>query len=156
MNYVLLSSCIQHRFPCVSQAFSHYYSSPLALFPFAVTAAVNRNGQHQSNNSHGSIQRRWQHFLEVDNQSAQSYCVITQKVEPWDLIWTSSAALSPVFTIQNQIMGQHLFCPSWREITIVSECRVLFRRPGFLPVGNSLDYCCLYLLSVGHNCVFTL
>lgn len=76
-------------------------------------------GPHQSNNSHGSIQRRWQHFLEVHNQSAQSYCVITQKAEPWDLIWTSSAALSPVSAIQNQIKGQHFFCPSRREITII-------------------------------------
>lgn len=76
-------------------------------------------GPHQSNNSHGSIQRRWQHFLEVHNQSAQSYCVITQKAEPWDLIWTSSAALSPVSAIQNQIKGQHFFCPLRREITII-------------------------------------
>lgn len=63
-------------------SFSHYYSAPLAVPPFAMAAAVNRNGQHQSNNSHGSIQQGWQHFLEVDNQSAQSYCVIMQKVEP--------------------------------------------------------------------------
>lgn len=80
-----------------------------ALPLFAVAAIMNRTGQHRSNNSHGSIQQRWQHFLEVDNQSAQSYCVITQKVEPWDLIWASSAALSPVSFIQKQIKGQHLF-----------------------------------------------
>lgn len=54
----------------------------ISALPFAVAAAVNRNGPHQSDDSHGSIQWRWQHFLEVHNQSVQSYCVIMQKVEP--------------------------------------------------------------------------
>lgn len=77
------------KFACVSPA--HTKRFWLLLFistnalPFPAAAAVNRNGPHQSNNSHGSIQQFndvGSIFLEPHNQSAQSYCVITQKVEP--------------------------------------------------------------------------
>lgn len=67
----------------------------MSALPFAAGAA--RECNRATPVPQFCIQQPWQHFLWVHNQSAHSYCVIIQKVEPWDLIWTSSAALSTLF-----------------------------------------------------------
>lgn len=68
-----------------------------------------------------SIQPPWQRFLEVHTMPAQTYCVITQKVEPWDLIWTSVPLCCQSPPFRTKLRG-NIYLP----INNQTECRAFF------------------------------
>lgn len=72
-----------------------------------------------------SIQQPWLRFLEVHILSAQTYCVTTQKVELWDLIWTSVpfCRQSPSFRTKSR---GNTYLPFTEENNNQTECRALF------------------------------
>lgn len=84
-----------------------------------------------------SIQQPWQWFLEVHTIPAQTYCVITQKVEPWDLIWTSVPLCHQSPPFRTKLRG-NIYLP----INNQTECRAFF------PPSRGIPLCSHFFLFI--------